>query len=812
MELEELSVAEKAAMLSGGSEWDSRGNEKAGIPSFVMSDGPHGVRRQLGEGDHLGLGASKPATCFPTAGTVANSWDPALAEEMGEALGQEAHDLDVNVLLGPGMNIKRNPLCGRNFEYYSEDPIVAGRMAAGLIRGIQSNGVSACPKHFAVNSQELRRQASNSVVDERTMREIYLTAFEIAVREAAPMTIMTSYNEINGVYAHENKHLLQDILRNEWGFDGMVVSDWGGSNSAVAAVKAGGSLEMPSPGYTSVRELEGAVKAGTLSEADLNARAAEVAKIARLTKTEGVGRDDLLKDAVAAAHHEVARKVAENSSVLLKNAAAALPLAAGTRVAVIGDMAKTPRFQGSGSSKVNATREENILDELKNAAAATGVTVAGYAQGYDRQGTKNQTLIDEAKTLAAADTTDAVIAVVGLDERSESEGLDRSTMAIPQVQNDLVNALTATGKPVIIVLVAGSPVELPWFDAVSAILYVGLSGQAGASATVRALTGQINPSGHLAETWPISYVDCPSAGWYPAIGRDAIYREGPFIGYRYYETANVPVRFPFGYGLSYATFTYSNLTADETGVQFTVTNDSDVPGATVAQLYVTGPSDGVLRPARELKGFAKVQLDVHESKTVRIEFDRYTFRHFDTAANAWRTESGVWTLAVGTNAEDLPLTCEFAIAGDVDAIPADPALGHYLTGDVKHVTDAEMAVLFGHEVIAPGKPTTFGVNDPISSWVDSKGLVARTIAKTLTNREAKTRQKTGAPDLNMLFILNMPPRAMSKMTQGMVDSAMVDAIVKIANGHTFRGLGGIIAGYFRNQSANKRTAKELNND
>jgi len=812
MELEELSVAEKAAMLSGGSEWDSRGNEKAGIPSFVMSDGPHGVRRQLGEGDHLGLGASKPATCFPTAGTVANSWDPALAEEMGEALGQEAHDLDVNVLLGPGMNIKRNPLCGRNFEYYSEDPIVAGRMAAGLIRGIQSNGVSACPKHFAVNSQELRRQASNSVVDERTMREIYLTAFEIAVREAAPMTIMTSYNEINGVYAHENKHLLQDILRDEWGFDGMVVSDWGGSNSAVAAVKAGGSLEMPSPGYTSVRELEGAVKAGTLSEADLNARAAEVAKIARLTKTEGVGRDDLLKDAVAAAHHEVARKVAENSSVLLKNAAAALPLAAGTRVAVIGDMAKTPRFQGSGSSKVNATREENILDELKNAAAATGVTVAGYAQGYDRQGTKNQTLIDEAKTLAAADTTDAVIAVVGLDERSESEGLDRSTMAIPQVQNDLVNALTATGKPVIIVLVAGSPVELPWFDAVSAILYVGLSGQAGASATVRALTGQINPSGHLAETWPISYVDCPSAGWYPAIGRDAIYREGPFIGYRYYETANVPVRFPFGYGLSYATFTYSNLTADETGVQFTVTNDSDVPGATVAQLYVTGPSDGVLRPARELKGFAKVQLDVHESKTVRIEFDRYTFRHFDTAANAWRTESGVWMLAVGTNAEDLPLTCEFAIAGDVDAIPADPALGHYLTGDVKHVTDAEMAVLFGHEVIAPGKPTTFGVNDPISSWVDSKGLVARTIAKTLTNREAKTRQKTGAPDLNMLFILNMPPRAMSKMTQGMVDSAMVDAIVKIANGHTFRGLGGIIAGYFRNQSANKRTAKELNND
>ncbi|MCH9275356.1 glycoside hydrolase family 3 C-terminal domain-containing protein [Bifidobacterium amazonense] len=883
MELEELSVAEKAAMLSGGSEWDSRGNERAGIPSFVMSDGPHGVRRQLGAGDHLGLGASKPATCFPTAGTVANSWNPELAERMGEALGREAHDLDVNVLLGPGLNIKRNPLCGRNFEYYSEDPIVAGRMAAGLIRGIQSNGVAACPKHFAVNSQELRRQASNSVIDERTMREIYLTGFEIAVREAAPLTIMTSYNEINGVYAHENKHLLQDILRDEWGFDGMVVSDWGGSNSAVAAVKAGGSLEMPSPGFTSVRELTGAVAAGTLAEADLNKRAAEVAKVAAATRLTGVGRDDLLADDIAAAHHAVARRVAEESAVLLKNAAvgagvdapdasdasgtsgtsetkpsatSALPFTPGTRVAVIGDMAKTPRFQGSGSSKVNATRDENILDELAHAADRTGVTVAGYAQGYDRQGKADRALVEDAVALAGRDDVDAILAVVGLDERSESEGLDRSTMALPAAQNELVAALaaatrtTAAGKPLVVVLVAGSPVELPWFDDVSAILYVGLSGQAGASATVRALTGEINPSGHLAETWPMRYDDCPSAGWYPAIGRDAIYREGPFVGYRYYETAQVPVRFPFGYGLSYATFTYSDLTADETGVEFTVTNDSDVAGATVAQLYVSGRSRavaggpaastvagatgeaeagaavadvtattdtnatnaGVLRPVRELKGFVKIELAAHETRTVRIDFDRYTFRHFDAEAGRWATESGIWTLAVGDNVEHLPLATPFAVAGDIDAAPADPALGHYLTGDVKHVTDAEMAALFGHEVVAPGRPTVFDVNDPISSWVDSRGFVARTVANTLIRREANVREKTGAPDLNTLFILNMPPRAMSKMTQGMVDSAMVDAIVTIGNGHTFRGLGGLIAGFLRNQSANKRTAKELNHD
>lgn len=807
MELEELSVLEKAAMLSGASEWDSRGNERAGIPSFVMSDGPHGVRRQLGAGDHLGLGQSKPATCFPTAGTVANSWDPALAEQMGEALGKEAHDLDVNVLLGPGLNIKRNPLCGRNFEYYSEDPQVAGHMAAGLVKGIQSNGISACPKHFAVNSQELRRQASNSVIDERTMREIYLTAFEITVREAHPWTIMTSYNEVNGVYAHENKHLLQEILRDEWGFDGMVVSDWGGSNSAVDAVKAGGSLEMPSPGFTSVRELVGAVQAGTLSEADLNARAAEVAKIARLTKTEGVGRDDLLKDDIAAAHHAVARHVAENSSVLLKNVDGTLPLPAGVNVAVVGDMAKVARFQGSGSSKVNATREENLLDELTR---TEGVNVAGYAQGYDRQGARNQGLIDEAVALAGK--ADVVVAVVGLDERSESEGLDRSTMAIPQVQNDMVDALVATGKPVVIVLIAGSPVELPWYDGVSAILYIGLSGQAGASATANALTGKVNPSGHLAETWPIQYADAPNSGWYPAIGRDAIYREGPFVGYRYYTTAGVPVRFPFGYGLSYSSFSYADLKVDDNGVEFTVANDSDVPGATVAQLYVRGPQGGVLRPDRELKGFAKVQLDAHESKTVRIEFDRYTFRHFDTESNAWHVESGEWTLMVGANVEDILLTATHEVKGDVDPKPADPALGSYLTGKVKEVTDDEMTALFGHWVVAPGKPVTFGANDPISSWVDSKGFVARTVAKVLTNREESVREKTGQPDLNTLFILNMPPRAMSKMTQGMIDSAMVQAIVKIANRHTFRGIGSFIAGFFRNQSANKRTEKELNNE
>ena len=501
--------------------------------------------------------------------------------------------------------------------------------------------------------------------------------------------------------------------------------------------------------------------------------------------------------------------MAEGSSVLLKNDDATLPFKAGTRVAVVGDMAATARYQGSGSSKVNATREENILEEVKN---AEGLVLAGYEQGYDRQGKADRVLVEDAVSLAGKDDVDVVLAVVGLDERSESEGLDRSSMAIPQVQNDLVEALKGIGKPIVIVLVAGSPVELPWIDDVAAVLYVGLSGQAGASATVRALTGEVNPSGHLAETWPVRYEDCPSSGWYPAIGRDAIYREGPFVGYRYYETAGVPVRFPFGYGLSYSKFTYSAATAGEKGVDVMVGNDSDVAGSAVVQLYVRGPQGGVLRPDRELKGFAKVSLAAHESKSVHIDFDRYTFRHFDVACNEWKTESGEWTLMVGDNAEHLPLSIPLTVAGDIEPVAADVALGHYLIGHVKEVTDAEMAILFGHEVVAPGKPVTFDVNDPIMSWVDSKGFVARTVAKMLTKQEAKIRQKTGAPDLNTLFILNMPPRAMSKMTQGMVDSAMVDAIAKIANGHTFRGLGGVIAGFFRNQSANRRTARELNND
>ncbi|BDR53906.1 glycosyl hydrolase [Bombiscardovia apis] len=809
MKIKDLTLLERASLLSGRSMWDSRGIERAGIHSFVLSDGPHGLRRQMGSGDNLGIGESKPATCFPTAGTVACSWDPELAESMGRALGEEARSLGVNVVLGPGMNIKRNPLCGRNFEYYSEDPQVAGHMAAGLIRGIQSQGVAATPKHFAMNSQELRRQASNSVVDERTLRELYLTGFEIAVRQARPWALMTSYNMVNGTYANENKHLLQDILRDEWGFDGMVVSDWGGSNSAIAAAANGSSLEMPEAGFDSMRQLVAAVQSGELAESDLNARAEEVAKLAKLTYDPHMNREGLLSKEQQRKHHDVARHIAEGSAVLLRNENNCLPLAAGSKVALVGDMAKTPRFQGSGSSKVNATQEESLL-ELMQSEHNTGLELAAYAQGYDRHGERNQALIDEA--VQASSGADIIVACLGLDERSESEGLDRSTMDIPQAQTDLLTALHKTGKPIVVVLVAGSPVSTDWIDNCESLLYIGLAGQASASATLNLLTGKVNPSGHLAETWPIAYDDCPSSDAYPETERDVVYKEGPFVGYRYYLSADVPERFPFGFGLSYTHFTYSNMSADRQGVTLNVTNDSDKPGATVVQIYVSAPEGGVLRPVRELKGFTKVALDAHETRQVQVSFDQYTFRHWDTDSNAWQCESGEWTVMVGSDARRIELSAPVEIEGSVEPKPAEPALGHYLQAQVKEVNEEELNALFGYPVVRQGKLDSFGPNDPISSWKDSKSGLARFVASFLTKRETKQEAKTGSPDLNTLFVLNMPPRAMAKMTNGMISTQMVDAIVRIPNGHAWKGIGGFIAGFFRNSSANRRTRKELNHE
>ena len=796
----DLTLLQAAALLSGSSAWDSRPIPAASVPCFVMSDGPHGVRRQLGDADHLGIAESEKATCFPTASAVAATWNPELARDMGEALGLEARGLGVDVLLGPGLNIKRSPLCGRNFEYFSEDPILAGRMAAGLVEGIQSTGTAACPKHFAVNSQELRRMASDSIVDERTMREIYLTGFEIVCREAKPRAIMSSYNLVNGTYAHENKHLLTDILRTEWGFDGMVVSDWGGSNSAVEAARAGGSLEMPAPGLAGARQIVAAVEAGQLDAADVYARAQEVLNVASASAGLPAPRPYDLGQ-----HHELATRIASEAITLLRNEEDLLPLSAGTSVALIGDLADTPRFQGSGSSQVNPTRVEAPRELLEaGGEGARGLVLEGYASGYERHGGTSDALIAEA--VALAERADVALVYVGLDELAESEGLDRPHMRLPEGQDRVIEAVVAANPRTVVVLTGGVSVEMPWVSSVPALVNGYLTGQGGACAMLDVLTGVVNPSGRLAETYALSYEDHPTAAWYPAIGPLSYYREGPFVGYRYFTTAGVDVAFPFGYGLSYSSFEYSDLAVNEEGVTLTVTNTSARDGAEVVQLYVSAPG-GVFGPARELKGFAKVEVGTGASVSVRIPFDRYTFRHWEMSRAAWETEAGTWTIHVGRNVSDTPLSATVEVEGTTPS-PIDPALGHYLSADVTGITNGEFAVLLGRTIPTAHPADDLVASDPLSEMTRAKTSLARVAGRKLHALKAKADAK-GSPDLNILFVLNMPFRAIAKMSNGAASSDMVDAILLAVNGHPLRGLTRAALGFISNARANKATQREL---
>ena len=796
----DLTLLQAAALLSGASAWDSRAIPAARVPAFVMSDGPHGVRRQLGDADHLGIAESEKATCFPTASALAATWDPDLAREMGEALGLEARGLGVDVLLGPGLNIKRSPLCGRNFEYFSEDPILAGRMAAGLVDGIQSTGTAACPKHFAVNSQELRRMASDSIVDERTMREIYLTGFEIVCRDAGPRVIMSSYNLVNGTHAHENRHLLTEILRDEWGFDGMVVSDWGGCTDPVVAVRAGGSLEMPAPGLEDARRIVAAVEAGTIDASDVYARAQEVLNVA----SASVGLPAPTPYDVDE-HHKLATRIASEAITLLRNEDDLLPLSAGTRVALIGDLADTPRFQGSGSSQVNPTRVEAPRELLEaQGEDARGLVAAGYARGYERHGGTSDALIAEAVDLAKS--ADVALVYVGLDELAESEGLDRPHMRLPEGQDRLIEAVVAANPHTVVVLTGGASVEMPWAGSVPALVNGYLTGQGGAAAMLDVLTGAVNPSGRLAETYARSYEDHPTAAWYPATGPLSYYREGPFVGYRYFTTAGIDVAFPFGYGLSYSRFEYSDLEVDQEGATLTVTNTSERDGADVVQLYVSAPG-GVFGPSRELKGFAKVEVPAGGSVRVTIPFDRYTFRHWETSRGAWETEAGTWTIYVGPNVEDTPLSATLDVEGTTPP-PIDPALGHYLSADVAGITNGEFAVLLGRTIPTAHPTDEITASDPMSELIRAKSWLARLAGRKLHADKAKADAK-GDPDLNVHFALNMPLGSIAKFTNGAVSADMIDAAVEVINGHFLRGVTRTVIRYIANARANKATQREL---
>lgn len=804
MELHELianmTLEEKAAFLSGKNVWQTWDFERLGIPSIFCSDGPHGLRKQAEAGDHLGLNASQPATCFPTAAAIANSWNEELGKEIGKALGEEASAQEVNILLGPGLNIKRSPLCGRNFEYFSEDPYLSGKMAASYVKGIQSQGVYACPKHFAVNSQELRRMAMNSVLDERTLREIYLTGFEIAVKEGGAKSIMTSYNEINGIYANENKHLLQEILRKEWGFNGIVITDWGASNDHVQGVAAGSNLEMPSPGLDSAREIIRAIDEGTLGMEELDTCVKDLLNAVLDLSKSAKERSHTFDESI---HHELARKAACESAVLLKNNDGILPLAPGSKVAIIGDFAFLPRYQGAGSSIVNPIR----LETIENVIGNYELQVLGIGKGYRRTGEEDESLKKEALELAAS--ADIVLYFFGLDELSESEGLDRSHMRIPQNQINLLETLVQVNANVVGVLSAGISIEMPWHYCCKAILHGYLNGQGGASAMFDILTGKVNPSGRLSETYPLRYEDTPAFRYFPSVERNAEYREGIYVGYRYYETGQVRVHYPFGYGLSYTTFEYSDLKIEKNGITFQLTNTGTCDGAEVAQLYVGLPEAQVFRPVKELKGFAKIFLKAGESKTVQILFDDKTFRYWNIRTNRWEVEEGTYQIMIGASVADIKLKGSMELSGTTKEFPYDRKnVPSYYSGLIQQVKDDEFRTLLGNPIPNGKWDGKLGINDAICQMYYAKSSLARFIYKCLTGIKKRSEAK-GKPDLNILFIYNMPFRGIAKMTGGAVSMEMVRGMVLVVNGHFFRGIKKIIGGFFVNLKENKTYKKNL---
>lgn len=796
--LAKLTIEQKCALLSGKTTWQTQYYPKQGVPSAWLSDGPNGLRKQAGASDHLGLNPSEPATCFPTAATMANSWDPDLGEAVGRALGEETAAYRVNVLLGPGLNTKRSPLCGRSFEYFSEDPYLSGKMAAGYVRGIQANGVAACPKHFAVNSQELRRMASDSILDERTLRELYLTGFEIVVKEAHPKAIMSSYNKVNGVYANENEHLLLDILRKEWGFDGAVITDWGGSNDHVEGVKNGSTLEMPAPGLGAARKLLKALDEGEISEHTIDTRVDELLDLV-LSTDEAIQRTPRKFD--EATHHQLAKKAAAESIVLLKNEKEILPLKHGKKIALIGDFAIKPRYQGAGSSMVNPTR----VDSLKDAAETAGLNLVGCCAGYERSGKPNKAYLDEA--VAQAKQADVVVLCIGLDESSESEGLDRSHIRIPAVQKQLLDAVAAVNPNVVAVVSAGSVIETDWVTKCKAVVHGYLGGQAGAGAMLDVLTGWQNPCGKLAETIPLNYEDTPAAHYFPGKKQNVEYREGLYIGYRYYETANKAVRYPFGYGLSYTTFAYSDIKVTADKVTFTITNTGSVDGAEIAQLYVSKPEAEIFRPAKELKGFAKVFLKAGESQTVTIPLDDKTFRYWNVQTNQWEVEGGSYQIQIGASVQDIRLTAEITLPGTGAPNPySGKKLGHYCTANIQNVPDDEFETLLGHAI--PVDKTAIDRTMTLGELNHSRSPLCWLIAGIL-NLLVRSGEKNGKPNLNILFQYNMPLRALAQMTGGVIGDETVDGLVLEAKGFWIIGLLRAIVGLAQNFIANSRYQAKL---
>ena len=705
-----MTLEEKAAICDGADFWHLKGMEKYGFPSIMVCDGPHGLRKKDYSKTGDSLSNSVPAISYPTAATTAASWDPELLYEMGVALGKKCLKEEVGVLLGPGINMKRSPLCGRNFEYFSEDPILAGELAAGFIEGVQSQGVGTSLKHFCANSQETRRMTCDSVVDERALREIYLTAFEIAVKKAKPWTVMNSYNKINGFHGSENKHTQTEILRDEWGYDGVVVSDWGAVNDRVLGFNNGNDLEMPSSSGSGTKKIVDAVRSGAISEETLNERALNMLNLIKKA-VDGAKPGYAYNDAD---DQPFARKVAAQSMVLLKNNGI-LPLKKNGKVAVIGELARTPRYQGAGSSHINPTKLDNALEELQK----IGYDVE-FAKGYELKGKKakkNAELAAEAAQVAAR--CENVLLFIGLTDEYEAEGFDRTHMNLPAAHDALVNEILKVNKNVIVVLAGGSPVEMPWNDGVAAILNSYLGGQAGAGAVADIVSGAVNPSGKLPETYPMVYTDTPAVNNFPGNPASVEYRESVYIGYRYYDKAKKAVRYPFGFGLSYTTFEYSDIKLDKTAmnendiltVSFRVKNTGDVAGYEIAQLYVADKESTIYRPEKELKAFKKVWLNPGEIKEISLTLNKRAFAFYNVNINDWCVESGDFEILVGASSADIKLSATVNVSGTTENIPDYSAVAPaYYTGNVQNVPTEQFIAVLGREL----PPTNYDPNRKLS--------------------------------------------------------------------------------------------------
>ena len=774
-----MSLAQKAGFVSGFDYWHLEEAPEFDLPKIMITDGPNGLRKQNPNGDGVGLGNSFPATAFPNAATVSCAWDPALLYEEGEALGEECLKERVSVLLGPGVNIKRAPTCGRNFEYFSEDPVLAGECAAAWINGIQSKGVGASLKHFAANSQEAFRMVVDEVVDERALRELYLTAFEIAVKKAKPWTIMDCYNKVNGLYGSEQIHLQQEIARGEWGFDGLFVTDWGASVDRVPGLRAGTDLEMPSSGTYSTEKIIAAVQSGELDEAVLDACVDRVIDLIERSKPVLAKVHDFDQKA----HHALARKIAEQSMQLLKNDDNILPLKKGAKIAVIGEMAKFPRYQGAGSSVVNPFEVDTAYFGL----GSRGVDFI-YAKGYD----KGKDLIDDdlvGEAVIAAKRADVAVVFAGLTEEFEGEGYDRENIKMPSCHNHLISAVAKANPNTVVVLAGGSVVEMPWVGEVKGLLNSGLGGEAGGDAVARILLGEVNPSGKTSETYPLKWEDNPTYGNYPAGPVTSEHRESVYLGYRYYDKAQMDVLFPFGFGLSYTTFEYSALKlskkkikdTDVLTVKFKIKNTGTVAGAEVAQLYVTDDESTIFRPAQELKGFQKVFIEPGETKEVVLTLDKRAFAFFNVNTNDWCVEPGAFTVKVGASSRDIKLEAKVTVEAEACDIPDYRATAPAYYDDVANIARADFEALYG--------PLPSPVRDPqkkidiyccLNDAKDTKwgGRICKLITTAVSGLGSA---ENGDGKMIAAMATQIPIRNFIAMSMGVFTPDMADGLLRILN-------------------------------